>query len=263
MQVSALQLIQNQRKEMENLVSIITPSYESERFISQTIDSVLAQTYQNWEMIIVDDVSPDNSNKTISEYIKKDSRIKLIKLEKNSGPAVARNKAIEEAKGRYIAFLDADDLWKPEKLEKQIKFMEEKKCALSYSAYETMSEEGVLQNKYIKPPLKISYKDLLKSNYIGCLTAIYDTQKVGKVFMPNISKRQDYGLWLKILRKIDFAYGIDEPLAIYRIMSNSVSSNKFKLLKFNYKLFKEHEKFSVWKSIYYLGWNVLLKVLKR
>lgn len=245
------------------IVSIITPSYKSERFISDTIESVLAQTYQNWEMIIIDDVSPDNSNKIIEEYCKKDSRIKLIKLEKNSGPAVARNRAIEEAKGRYIAFLDADDLWKPEKLEKQIRFMEEKNCALSYSAYETMTEEGQLQNKLINPPLKIAYKDLLKSNYIGCLTAIYDTGKVGKVFMPLISKRQDYGLWLKILRKTDFAYGIDESLAVYRIMSNSVSSNKFKLLKFNYKLFREHEGFSTLKSLYYLAWNVLVKVLKR
>jgi cellulose synthase/poly-beta-1,6-N-acetylglucosamine synthase-like glycosyltransferase len=213
-------------------------------------------------MIIVDDVSPDNSNEIIEKYSKKDSRIKLIKLEKNSGPAVARNRAIQEAKGRYIAFLDADDLWKSEKLEKQIKFMKEKNCALSYSIYETMSEEGILHHKYIKPPLKISYNDLLKSNYIGCLTAIYDTQKVGKIYMPLINKRQDYGLWLKILRKSDFAYGIDESLAIYRIMSNSVSSNKLKLLKFNYKLFREHENFSIFKSFYYLGWNILIKVLK-
>lgn len=245
------------------LVSIITPSFKSERFISQTIESVLAQTYQNWEMIIVDDVSPDNSNEIIEAYCKRDSRIKLIKLEKNSGPAIARNRAIEEAKGRYIAFLDADDLWKPEKLEKQINFMEEKNCALSYSAYETMSEEGVLQNKFIMPPLKISYKDLLKSNYIGCLTAVYDTQKVGKIYMPLINKRQDYGLWLKILKKTDFAYGLDESLAIYRIMSNSVSSNKYKLLKFNYLLFREHEKFSSIKSFYYLIWNILFKLLKK
>lgn len=248
---------------MNELVSIITPSYKSERFISQTIESILAQTYQNWEMIIVDDVSPDNSNNIIEEYCKKDNRIKLIKLDKNSGPAVARNRAIEEAKGRYIAFLDADDLWKPEKLEKQIKFMEEKDCVLSYSAYETMSEDGVLQNKHINPPLKTSYKDLLKSNHIGCLTAIYDTQKVGKIYMPLIAKRQDYGLWLKILKKIDFAYGLDESLAIYRIMLNSVSSNKYKLLKYNYLLFRKHEKFSSIKSFYYLVCNIFFKLLKK
>jgi len=248
---------------MDELISIITPSYKSEKFISQTIESVLNQTYQNWEMIIVDDVSPDNSNEIIEEYTKKDNRIKLIKLAKNSGPAIARNKAIEEAKGRYIAFLDADDLWKPEKLEKQIKFMQKKDCALSYSVYETMSEEGELKNKFINPPLKLSYNDLLKTNHIGCLTAIYDTQKVGKVYMPLIKKRQDYGLWLKILKKIDFAYGMEEPLAIYRIMSDSVSSNKFKLLKYNYLLFKEHEGFSAIKSFYYLICNIIIKLLNK
>lgn len=126
-----------------------------------------------------------------------------------------------------------------------------------------MSEGGVLQNKYINPPLKISYKDILKSNYIGCLTAIYDTQKIGKIYMPLISKRQDYGLWLRILKKTDFAYGLDESLAIYRIMSNSVSSNKYKLLKYNYLLFREHEGLSSVKSFYYLMWNILLKFLKR
>lgn len=247
----------------KDLVSIITPSYKSEKFISETIESVLAQTYTNWEMIIVDDVSPDNSNTVIEKYSKNDHRIKLIKLEQNSGPAIARNRAIQEAKGRYIAFLDADDLWKPEKLEKQLRFMQEKDCALSYSSYETMTEQGSPFNKFILPPLKISYKDLLKSNNIGCLTAVYDTKKVGKVFMPLINKRQDYGLWLKILRQVDFAYGIDESLAVYRIMSNSVSSNKLKLLKYHYKLFTECENISSISALYYLMWNILTKFIYR
>jgi glycosyltransferase involved in cell wall biosynthesis len=244
------------------MVSIITPSYNSEKFISETIESVLNQTYENWEMIIVDDVSPDNANEVIEKYVEKDNRIKLIKLEQNSGPAVARNKAIEESSGRYIAFLDADDLWKPEKLEKQIKFMSENDCGLSYSNYETMSEQGVLQNKIISSPSRLSYENLLKSNYIGCLTAMYDTKKVGKVYMPLIKKRQDYGLWLKILKKTDYAYGMNESLSIYRLMSESVSSNKWKLLKYNYLLFKEHEGFSSLKSLYYLAWNILIKILK-
>lgn len=248
---------------MNNLVSVITPSYKSERFISQTIESVLDQTYTKWEMIIVDDLSPDNSNEIVEKYCKKDSRIKLIKLNKNSGPAVARNRAIEESNGRYISFLDADDLWKSEKLEKQIKFMQDKDCSLSYSAYETMSEEGVFDNNIINPPLKLSYKDLLKSNHIGCLTAIYDTQKVDKIFMPLIDKRQDYGLWLKILRKTDFAYGIGESLAAYRLMSNSVSSNKLKLLKYHYKLFTEFEKIGKIKTFYYLFWHIITKFLYR
>ena len=248
---------------MNELISIITPSYKSERFIFKTIYSVLSQTYKNWEMIIIDDVSPDKSNKIIKEYIKQDSRIKLIKLEKNSGPAVARNRAIKEAKGRYIAFLDADDLWMTEKLEKQLAFMQEKDCALSYTAYETMSEDGRKLNTTINPPKELTYKELLKSNRIGCLTAMYDTEKLGKVYMPLIKKRQDYGLWLRILRGIDIAYGMDEVLATYRVMSNSVSSNKVDLLKYNYSLFREHEKFSVMKSLYYLIWNIYIKVAKK
>lgn len=246
-----------------NLVSIITPSYKSEKFISQTIDSVLTQTYQNWEMIIVDDCSPDDSNEIIKEYCKKDTRMRLIKLEKNSGPAVARNKAIEEAQGRYIAFLDADDLWKCEKLEKQISFMTKNNYELTYTNYETMSEDGENLNNIVISPEKVNYKELLKSNKIGCLSAIYDTKRIGEVYMPLIKKRQDYGLWLKILKKVDYAYNVNEVLATYRIMSNSVSSNKIDLLKYNYTLFRKHEEFSVIKSLYYLGWNTYIKVMKK
>ncbi len=247
----------------ENLVSIITPSYNSAKFVSQTIESVLAQTYIKWEMIIVDDVSPDNSNKIIEEYIKKDSRIKLITLENNSGPAVARNRAIEEANGRYIAFLDADDLWYPEKLEKQIGFMKANNYELTYTNYETMDESGNKLDSLLISPSKLNYKQLLKSNRIGCLSAIYDTKGIGKIYMPLIKKRQDYGLWLRVLKKIDYAYNVNEVLGTYRMMSNSVSSNKIDLLKYNYALFREHEKFSVLKSLYYLGWNIYIKVMKR
>ena len=232
------------------LVSIITPSYKSERFISQTIESVLAQTYKNWEMIIVDDVSPDNSNEIIEEYSKKDSRIKLIKLEKNSGPAVARNRAIEEAKGRYIAFLDADDLWHPEKLEKQIAFMSKNDLAFTYSSYNLMDEEGNSLGSF-KTKEKITYSEMLKTCSVGCLTAIYDTKKLGKVYMPNILKRQDYGLWLKILKEINTTKGIVEPLGTYRILKNSVSSNKINAAKYQWKIYREVEKLSLVKSAYY------------
>jgi glycosyltransferase involved in cell wall biosynthesis len=248
---------------MNTLVSVITPSYKSARFISQTIESVLSQTYQNWEIIIVDDVSPDNSYKIIEEYSKKDSRIKLIKLERNSGPAVARNRAIKEAKGRYIAFLDADDLWMPEKLEKQIKFMCDNNYELTYTNYKTMNENGENLNRIIISPNKLNYKQLLKANKIGCLSAIYDTKRIGKIYMPLIKKRQDYGLWLIILKKVNYAYNVNETLGTYRIMGNSVSSNKIDLLKYNYALFREHEQFSSFKSMYYLGWNIYIKVMKK
>jgi glycosyltransferase involved in cell wall biosynthesis len=245
------------------MVSIITPSYNSSRFIAQTIESVLSQTYDNWEMIIVDDVSPDNSNEIIEKYVQRDSRIKLLKLEKNSGPAVARNRAIEEAIGRYIAFLDADDLWMSDKLQKQIDFMKTHNYELTYTAYETMSEDGVNLHFTITPPKKLNYQELLKANKIGCLSAIYDSKRIGKVYMPLIKKRQDYGLWLRVLKKVDYAYGMDEVLGRYRIMSNSVSSNKLDLLKYNYRLFKEHENFSTLKSLYYLSWNIYIKLMKK
>lgn len=246
---------------MNNLVSIITPSYKSEKFISQTIESVLSQTYQDWEMIIVDDVSPDNSNEIIEEYKKKDNRIKLIKLEKNSGPAIARNRAIEEARGKYIAFLDADDIWYENKLEKQIKFMNERSLALTYSSYDLMDEEENGLGRFMTKD-KITYNDLLKTNSIGCLTAIYDVEKIGKVLMPNIIKRQDYGLWLKILKKVDYAEGILEPLAKYRIMKNSVSSNKLVAAKYVWKLFREVERLNIFKSFYYFCFYVYYGVKK-
>lgn len=243
------------------MVSIITPSYKSAMFISQTINSVLAQTYQDWEMIIVDDVSPDNSNEIIEKYVKKESRIKLIKLEKNSGPAVARNRAIEEARGKYIAFLDADDLWMPQKLEKQIEFMSENDLAFTYSSYNLIDENGNDFGKFITKEV-INYNEMLKTCSVGCLTAIYDTQKLGKVYMPNILKRQDYGLWLKILKKSGSTKGMLEPLATYRILKSSVSSNKLNAALYVWKLFREIEKLNIFKSVYYFAYYAYNGIMK-
>jgi len=235
---------------MNNLVSIITPSYNSEKFISETIKSVLNQTYDNWEMIIVDDCSSDNSNEIIKEYSKKDGRIKLIKLEKNSGPAVARNRAIKEAKGRYIAFLDSDDLWMPNKLEKQVEFMKKNNLAFTYSSYYLIDEENHDIGLF-NAPERISYRSMLKTCSVGCLTAIYDTNVLGKIYMPNIIKRQDYGLWLKILKIVGETKGIKEPLAFYRIRKNSVSSNKIKAAKYQWKIYRDVENLNLFKSFYY------------
>jgi len=243
-------------------VSIIMPSYNSEQFISKTIDSVLSQTYQNWEMIIVDDVSPDNSNDIIEGYIKKDSRIKLIKLKQNSGPAIARNYAIKEAKGRYISFLDSDDLWLPDKLFSQITFMQEHDIALSYTSYYHIEEESEKIINQIYALNKVNYSELLKKNIIGCFTAIYDTEKLGKVYMPDIRKRQDYALWLAILKKVPFAYGLDEMLGYYRVRTNSVSSNKILSSKYNWKVYREIEKLPLYKAIYYFGWYTYKSILK-
>jgi glycosyltransferase involved in cell wall biosynthesis len=233
------------------LVSIITANYNAAKYISDTIESVLAQSYDNWEMIIVDDCSSDNSIEIIESYIAKDSRIKLVQLEQNSGAAVARNRAIELAQGRFIAFLDSDDLWQSDKLEKQISFMLKNGYIFSYSHYDLIDEDNKRYGTTFKAPPKVSYNDLLKTCSIGCLTAIYDTKSLGKVTMPLILKRQDYGLWLKILKKIDYAYCYDESLAIYRTRTNSISSNKIKAAQYQWKIYRDVEKLGIFKSIFY------------
>ncbi len=243
------------------MVSIITPSYNSSKFIAKCIESVLSQTYKNWEMIVVDDRSPDNSNEIIQSYIKKDSRIRLIELEKNSGPAVARNRAIKESKGRYIAFLDSDDVWMEEKLQIQLSFMQENDLALTYSSYNLIDEEDNGLGEFITKE-RVTYSDLLKTNSIGCLTAIYDTQKIGKIFMPDIRQKQDYGLWLQILKDIKTTKGILEPLAIYRIRKKSVSSNKLKAARYLWKIFRDVEKLNIFKSIYYFCFYIYHGVKK-
>lgn len=240
-------VIETEVKE-EDLVSIITPSYNCSRFVAETIESVQAQTYQNWEMIIVDDCSTDNSVEIIKKIIKGDSRIRLIEQKWNGGPAVARNVAIENAGGRYIAFLDSDDLWFPEKLEKQIEFIQEKKADLVYSAYKKMNEDGTDRDS-VNPPSEVDYKDLLKSNHIGCLTALYDTKNIEKCYMPIISKRQDHALWLKILKKTEKAYCFNGELAKYRVLNNSVSSNKVVAAKYQWRIYREVEKLGFFESV--------------
>ncbi len=236
---------------MSPLISIITPVYNSAAFIGDTIESVLNQTYTNWEMILVDDVSTDDSVAVIKSF--DDDRIKLIQLEKNSGPAVARNTAILKAKGRYIAFLDSDDLWLPEKLEKQLAFIQQKNCAVVHSAYEIMDAAGNHTGKIISAPETLTYNQLLNYNYIGCLTGMYDTEKTGKVLMPDISKRQDYGLWLAILRQGYIACFQHEVLALYRTGRVSVSSNKAATASYNWKILREIEKLPLWKAVWHFS----------
>ncbi len=232
------------------LVSIITPLYNSEKFLPYTIESVINQTYKNWELLIVDDMSTDNSLQIAMQYAQCDSRIKVIQLKENSGPAIARNVAIEAAKGKYIAFLDSDDLWLPTKLENQLKFMNDKNISFSYTAYKKIDEDGTYRG-IIWVPERITYNKLLDTNVIGCLTAIYDAEKLGKIYMPNIAKRQDYALWLKILKKEKQAFGINVPLAVYRVRKGSVSSNKFKAAFYQWKIYREIEQISVFKSMYH------------
>ncbi|WP_404429383.1 teichuronic acid biosynthesis protein TuaG [Sutcliffiella horikoshii] len=226
-------------------VSIITPSYNAEKFIQETINSVKGQTMTDWEMIIVDDCSSDRTRDILEENAAIDPRLKVIFLEENSGAAVARNTALKNARGNFIAFLDSDDLWKPEKLEKQIQYMKNNDFAFTFSAYELMDEESHMLQKVIKAPESIDYKGLLKNTIIGCLTVMLDRSKVGDVQMPNIRTRQDFALWLSILRKGHIAHGIQEPLSIYRLVEGSISSNKLKTAKRNWYVYREIEKLSL------------------
>ena len=237
----------------EPLVSIITPTYNSEDFIQETITSVLHQTYTNWEMIIVDDCSSDKTLKTLERNASIDKRIQYVQLQKKQWrQAIARNTAIEKAKGKYIAFLDADDLWKPQKLQTQVHFLETNHYAMTFSSYELMNEEGEALHKYIAALPKVTYAKMLKSNYVGNLTGIYNAEKLGKVYMPNLRKRQDWALWLSIIKKTGEAYSITTPLAIYRVRKNSISSNKLNLLKYNYNIYRKALNFGALKSGIYL-----------
>lgn len=234
---------------MEPLVSIITPLYNSEKYIAETIESVLAQTYSNWEMIIVDDCSKDNGVEIVEKYREKDKRIKLYQNEINKGVSYTRNRSIDIAQGKYIAFLDSDDLWKKEKLEKQINFMEQNNIVLSYTAYEKINEDGSKRGE-IRVPEKLDYKELLKNCLIGFLTAIYRKEELKNFKFIN-SKAEDYIFWLSILKKIEYAYGINEILASYRVLNNSRSSNKIDIVKFHWKIYRKIEKLSLLRSIYY------------
>ncbi len=239
--------------EINNLkVSIVTPSHNSEIFISETIESVLSQTYQNWEMLITDDCSSDNTLETISNYAKQDPRIKLFRLKKNSGSGVARNNSINAAAGQVIAFLDADDLWDSDFLRKSIDYMEQHQAPIVFSSYRRVSEDlGTDLGTFIVPQIT-NYHEMLKSCSISCLTGMYHIDRChGKAYMPEIRKRQDYCLWLTLLKRVDSAYGLKDVLATYRIRSGSVSRNKFKTAQFQWHVYRSIEKLSLLKSLYY------------
>ena len=249
-------------KEIEKeKVSIIVPMYNAEKFIEKTIESVLAQTYQNWEMLIMNDVSTDNSLAIVSLYAKKDERIKIVNTEKNVGVVKGRNFLIDLASGKYIAFLDADDYWHNEKLEKQIKFMKEKNASISCTEYTRVKEnEEKINDVIIKE--EISYNDMLKNNYLGCLTVIYDAEKIGKRYFKELEKNEDYVLWLEIVKDVNTIYGLKENLAYYRVLDNSRSSNKVKTAKVRWEIYRKIEKLSLLKSIYYFLHYAIRAVLK-
>lgn len=249
----------------EDLVSIIVPVYKAEKFLKDTIQTVQDQTYSNWELIFINDCSPDNSVEIIENEIKKEQKIKLINLKENSGAAIARNTGIEEAKGKYIAFLDADDLWNKEKLEKQIKFMKEKDCAFSFTGYEFANENGKGNGKIVKVPETINYKQALKNTTIWTSTVIFDVQKLGKelIKMPKVKRGQDTATWWKVLKQIECAYGLNEVLSYYRRTNESLSANKIKALKRTWNLYRNVEHLNVFYSFYNFCWYVFNAIRRR
>ena len=237
---------------MKELVSVVMPTHNGDRFLADSIRSVLSQTYTNLELLITDDCSTNPETlRILNEFQKQDSRVDIVFLEENLGPGYARNKSIERARGRYIAFCDSDDRWFPEKLEKQLKYMSEKDCALCCSSYIVCNEND--ENIGIRiSPVRISFNMMKRDNKVGCLTAIYDTKKLGgKFYMPTIRKRQDWALFISITKKCHLAYGMVEPLAYYRSRSNSVSSNKLSLIKYNVAVYHDILHFSWLKSYSY------------
>lgn len=234
----------------QDLVSIITPLYNTERLLPFTIESVLDQSYGNWEMIIVDDCSTDRSFEVAREYAEKDQRIKLYQQSANSGPAACRILATQYAQGKYIAFLDSDDLWHVHKLSKQIEFMKINNAVFSYSSYQKINNKGDIGENIIHCKPKVNYKQLLDSNVIGCLTAMYDASEIGKQELID-TDYDDYVLWLSILKQGHLAYGLDEVLAYYRTGNVSISSNKLKAMSYQWNIYRNIENLSFLKSVHH------------
>ena len=243
-------------------VTIITPVYNAEDFLEETLESISNQTYQNWESILINDNSSDSSLAIVQRFAAQDARFKIINKPVSGGAAKARNSGIEAAQGRFIAFLDSDDVWLPEKLDTQIAFMKEKDIAFSFSSYHFLTEDGV-QTDTVIAPAEVEYKQLLKGNVIACLTAIYDTNKIGKVLMPDILKRQDFGLWLKITKLGVTGYGYQKPLAKYRLRQGSISHAKFNTMLYTWNLYRKIEQLSLIKSFYYISNHLLTASFKR
>ena len=245
----------------EDLVSIIMPSYNTGKFIKETINSVIAQTYSNWELIIVDDCSTDNTDEIVKSI--NDNRIIYLKNETNSGAAISRNKALREAKGRWIAFLDSDDLWKNDKLEKQIKFMKENNCYFSYTNYIEIDENGNINGKRVTGPKKITKTGMFNYCWPGCLTVMYDANKIGLIQIEDIKKNNDYAMWLKVCKKAD-CYLLSEDLAMYRKRSGSISNHSYwKLIKWHYKLYREAEHQNIIYSLFNTCRNIMFGFYKK
>ncbi len=248
-------------KNYEELVSIIVPTYNGENRIDKVIKNIKNQTYKNIELIIVNDASTDNTKEILKKYVK-DTQIKVINLEKNSGPAIARNQGLKFVNGRYICFQEDDDLWHEEKLEKQIEFMREKQCAFSYTAFEYVKPNK--RKVRVDVPEKLDYKKALKNTKILTNSVMFDLQKIDKKLleMPDIYA-EDIATWWNILKHGYYAYGLNEVLVYYCVRVNSRSYNKIKSARNRWKVYREIEKFSIVKSMYYFIFYAINGIIKR
>lgn len=251
---------------MNDLVSIIVPVYNVEKYIRETMDCVRGQTFENWELLLVEDCGTDNTLDIIKDYLqeKQDERIRLIQQLSNMGAARARNRALAEAQGRYIAYLDADDLWVPEKLEKELRFMGEKNAAFVFTGYEFADANGVGTGKVVRVPETLSYKQALSNTTIFTTTVMFDTEKIPKELleMP-VMKSEDTALWYKVLRNGYTAYGLDENLVKYRRVGKSLSSNKLEALRRIWNLYRKAEGLSVMRSVYHFCFWAVNAVRRR
>ena len=244
------------------LVSIVMPTYNCGGFIAESIESAIAQTYPAWELIIIDDQSTDDTEAVVRTFADVDPRVKYHRLEQNSGAAVARTRGMELASGRYIAFLDSDDLWTPDKLERQLAFLRDSGGTIACTAYDQVDEEGHPLGKVLQPKRRATYNDVLLTCPIGNSPVIFDAGRLGKFVVPNIRKRNDDALWLQMLKKEKYILGMPEVLMHYRVRANSISANKLSLVKYHWTLYRDIEKLSIARSAFHIAiWGVL-KVLK-
>jgi teichuronic acid biosynthesis glycosyltransferase TuaG len=232
-------------------------------YVSDSIKSVIAQTYPHWELLIVDDASSDETVNIIKSYAQADSRIKFAIKKQNSGISDTRNQCIQMAQGQFLAFLDADDIWHPEKLEKQLSFMLAKNIGFTYSTYDWIDEDGKIMNKFINTIGNLDYKTYLRNTIIGCSTVMVNKAITGDVFVPKFRTSEDTATWLDILRKGLMAYAIDESLVSYRIRRKSASSNKIRASIDLWKVYRQHEKLPFFKAIYYFSCYAFNAVKKR
>lgn len=248
---------------IDGLVSIIMPSWNTGKFIAESIQSVIDQTYENWELIIVDDCSTDNTDEVVAMF--NDKRIKYLKNKKNSGAALTRNKALREAKGEWIAFLDSDDLWTPEKLEHQLRFMKKNGYTLSFTEYEKIDEKSKPLNIYVSGPKRVNKHKMYNYDYIGQLTMMYNVKKFGTIQIKDIRKNNDYAIRLQLYKKPGTcAYLLKENLAKYRVRKVSISHDKFrKKFKSHYDLFHMCDEKPVLVAAWYTCWNMFYGVLKK